>query len=99
ARPRLHIFRPALEAERPSIFAEYQADKRWFEAVNEFARESGRFDLTARGKVNTYGLFAGLCATLISPRGRAGVILPTGIATDANTAKLFGNLVLERAFQ
>src|SRR5207245_4938496 len=48
----------ALEAARPAIFAGYQADKRRFEAGNEFARASGRFALTARGKVNTYALFA-----------------------------------------
>ena len=47
-------------------------------AGNEFARASGRFDLTARGKVNTYGLFAELFANL--GRERAGVIVPTGIA-------------------
>jgi hypothetical protein len=79
----------ALEKENPFVFSAYQADKRQFEAGNEFARASGRFDLTARGKVNTYSLFAELFANLASPRGRAGVIVPTGIATDATTAPFF----------
>lgn len=83
----------ALETETPSLFSTYQADKRRFEATNEFARESGRFDLTARGKINTYALFAELFTTLVSRRGRAGVIVPTGIATDATTAPFFGALV------
>jgi hypothetical protein len=83
----------ALEAERPEIFAEYEAEKRRFEAGNEFARASGRFDLTARGKVNTYALFAELFANLASPHGCAGVIVPTGIATDARTAPFFDKLV------
>ncbi|MFN3293916.1 MAG: restriction endonuclease, partial [Gemmobacter sp.] len=83
-----------LETTDPASFASFIRDKRQFEAVNEFARESGRFDLTARGKVNTYGLFAELFASLA--RGRAGVIVPTGIATDATTAPFFAHLVEQR---
>lgn len=82
-----------LEISQPAIFAGYQEDKRRFEASNEFDRSSGRFDLTARGKVNTYALFAELFATLAGPRGRAGVIVPTGIATDATTAPFFAALI------
>ncbi|WP_209308655.1 Eco57I restriction-modification methylase domain-containing protein [Sphingomonas corticis] len=86
----------ALEAERPELFAEFARDKRQFEAMNDFARASGRFDLTARGKVNTYGLFAEHFLNLTREGGRAGVIVPTGIATDATTAPFFGALVSER---
>jgi hypothetical protein len=82
----------ALETENPLVFAEYQQDKRRFEASNEFARGSTRFDLTAKGKGNTYALFAEHFANLASPRGRAGVIVPTGIATDATTAPFFAAL-------
>ncbi len=53
----------------------------------------GRFPLTGRGDVNTYALFAELFARLASPTGRAGVIVPTGIATDATTAPFFAHLV------
>ncbi len=67
----------ALKHDAPERFALFVDDKRQFEAQNEFARASGRFDLTARGKVNTYALFAELFATLA--RARAGAILPTGM--------------------
>ena len=83
----------ALESEHPQIFAQYQTDKRIFDAMNEFARASGRFDLSARGKVNTYGLFAEHFMNLSRESGRAGMIVPTGIATDATTAPFFGHLV------
>lgn len=83
----------ALQTAHPDIFAQYQTDKRVFDAMNEFARAAGRFDLTARGKVNTYGLFAEHFLNLANARGGAGVILPTGIATDASTAPFFSNLV------
>ena len=81
----------ALEVEDPAAFADFLREKRLYEAANDFARESGRFDLTARGKVNTYGLFAELFSHLA--RQRAGVIVPTGIATDFSKRLFFENLV------
>lgn len=83
----------ALEAEEPAIFEQYLRDKHTFDARNEYARAGGRFDLTARGKVNTYGLFAEHFLSLTKGDGRAGLIVPTGIATDATTAPFFGHLV------
>ena len=85
-----------LEHQRPEVFEEFARDKRTFDAMNEFARASGRFDLTARGKVNTYGLFAELFLAAAGKEGSAGMIVPTGIATDATTAPFFGHLVSEK---
>jgi hypothetical protein len=82
-----------LETEAPQVFAEYQAAKRAFDAGNVFSRESGRFDLTARGKINTYALFAESFARLGGKRGRAGVIVPTGIVTDDTCKRFFGRLI------
>ncbi len=86
----------ALEAENPELLAEFNHARRTGEAANDFARASGRFDLTARGKVNTYGLFAEHFARSVNRHGRAGVIVPTGIATDATTAPFFAWLVEDR---
>lgn len=83
----------ALETERPELFAAFARDKRQFEAMNDFARASGRFDLTARGKLNTYGLFAEHFLNLTREQGRAGVIVPTGIITDLTTSDFFAHLV------
>lgn len=77
----------------PTLFAEYEVAKRIFEASSEFARESGRFDRTARGKVNTYSLFAEHFLNLSGATGHSGIIVPTGIATDSSTAPFFGHLV------
>jgi hypothetical protein len=65
--------------------------KRESEAASLFARESGRYPLTGGGDVNTYALFAELFAN--TARGRAGVIVPTGIATDSMTSTFFGALI------
>ena len=75
----------ALEHSQPSIFASFESEKRRFDALNEFARASERFALTARGKLNSYSLFAELFVHLTGERGRAGIIIPTGIATDSTT--------------
>lgn len=82
-----------LETTNGHAYAAYLGARRGFDAGNEFAREAGRFDLTAKGKINTYGLFAELFSSLTGANGRAGVIVPTGIATDASTAPFFAALV------
>jgi hypothetical protein len=65
-------------AESASVFARTPADA------------GGRYPLTGTGDVNTYALFAELFATVAR---RAGVLVPTGIATDATTASFFAHLV------
>lgn len=82
-----------LEVDSPSLWQEFVLAKRVPEAANEFFRSSERFPLTAVGKLNTYALFAELFSTLLKPSGRAGVLVPTGIATDSSTSAFFGSLV------
>lgn len=81
-----------------AMFDAFTEAKREAEATSEFVRvpgeDGGRFALTGRGDVNTYALFAELFANLA--RQRAGVIVPTGIATDATTAPFFAHLVEAR---
>jgi hypothetical protein len=80
-----------------ALYEEFEVAKRAAEASSLFARvpaeEGGRFPLTGRGDVNTYALFAELFASLASKCGRAGMIVPTGIATDATTAPFFAALI------
>ena len=81
-----------------ALYVAFIAAKHKAETISEFVRvsddEGGRFVLTGRGDVNTYALFAELFLRLT--RNRAGVIVPTGIATDATTAAFFAALVEER---
>ena len=74
----------------------YLGAKRSAEAASLFARHAGRYPLTGRGDTNLYALFAELAATLPAARGRAGIIVPTGIATDATTAPFFAGLNADR---
>lgn len=78
------------------LWLEFVFAKRTAEAASEFARSSGRYPLTGRGDVNTYALFAELFSCLAGAHGRAGIIVPSGIATDLTTAPFFSSLVDQR---
>ena len=106
-----------LREDNPRLWEEFNIASRAVEAANTFFRSSGRFPLTASGKINTYPLFAEHFARLaratrkaesaksiahvitdtggVCPpaSGRAGVIVPTGIATDSSTSAFFGDLI------
>jgi len=78
-----------LETEQPGLWEEFRKAKRGFETSNAFIRESDRYPLTATGKLNLYALFAEGAAELVGERGRAGIVVPTGIATDDSTKAFF----------
>ena len=75
------------------LLREFRAELRKSAGWSYLLRESGRYPLTGRGDINTYAVFAETARTVIGPRGRSGLVLPTGIATDATTAPFFGDLV------
>lgn len=87
----------ALADEQPKLYEEFLADRRQAEGESHFIRNSGRYPLAGRGDINTYAVFAETDRSLIAPTGRLGVILPTGIATDATTQYFFKDLVITRA--
>ncbi|MET8954744.1 DNA methyltransferase [Streptomyces sp. NPDC004533] len=77
------------------LFKEFEAAKSRAEGESHFLRISGRYPLTGRGDINTYAVFAETDRTLTGPRGQTGIIVPTGIATDATTQYFFKDLVIE----
>lgn len=89
AREKLIKELPKINAELGKAFDEAKHDA---EAQSKFIRESSRFPLTAVGDVNTYAVFAETFRNVISPIGRAGVIVPTGIATDDTCKRFFGDI-------
>ena len=78
----------ATSAER-AIHGAFQEAKHAAEAASLFTRASGRFPLTAAGDVNTYALFAETFLQLLAPKGRAGIVVQSGIATDHGTRHFF----------
>ena len=84
------------DSENPAdrvLYGRFQAELRKSAGVSHLLRGSGRYPLTGRGDVNTYAVFAETGRTIIGAAGRSGLVLPTGIATDATTAPFFGDLV------
>ena len=83
----------AVGSREHGLYQEFIAARRLSESSSIFARGGERFPLSARGDVNTYALFVELVATVIKTGGRAGIIVPTGLATEGTTAPLFAHLV------
>ncbi|KUP95578.1 Eco57I restriction-modification methylase domain-containing protein [Thermobifida cellulosilytica] len=81
------------DPDRAELYREFEEAKRKAEGESHFLRLSARYPLTGRGDVNTYALFAETASRNISGRGFFGLVLPTGIATDATTAPFFSDLV------
>ena len=90
---------PKDEAEK-RLYAEFVTARRTAEATSLFAHvkreDGGRYPLTGVGDVNTYALFAETILQVHAPTGRAGFIVPTGIATDDSTKMFFGHLTSNR---
>jgi len=83
------------ESDR-ALLREFEFTRAVSESSSVFARESGRYPLAGRGDINTYALFAELFLNLTGELSRAGVVVPTGIATDATTAPFFASLIQSR---
>jgi hypothetical protein len=81
-----------LPERNPTLFRDFADAKRRADGQSKFVRTSERFPLTAVGDVNVYPLFAEHDRKLLRERGRAGVIVPTGIATDNSTKDFFQDL-------
>ncbi len=82
-----------LPQENPILWAEWVAASRSAEGQSHFIRQSDRFPLCGKGDVNTYAIFAEHNRSILGPTGRAGFIVPTGLATDDTTKDYFAALV------
>ncbi len=83
----------ALRDERPELYAAFEQARRAADAEARFLLGSGRYPLSGRGDVNTYGPFVETARLLLAPGGRAGLVVPSGIATDDTLKDLFRSLL------
>jgi hypothetical protein len=83
----------ALAQDDPPLFRAFRDAVRQSEGESALVRETGRYPLCGRGDVNTYSIFAELNRSLVAYRGRAGFLVPSGIATDDTTKHFFDTLV------
>lgn len=88
---------PAGSPER-RVYDDFIAAKQIAEAGSVFCH-GPRYPLTGTGDVNTYALFAETALQIMHPQGRAGLVLPSGIATDDSTSAFFGEISKGRIVQ
>ena len=75
------------------LFVQYKSAIATADAISRFVRISGRFPLSAIGDIDLYPLFAEHC--LNCSKEAWGLVMPTGIATNAYTQQFFGKLIEE----
>ncbi|MCL8014229.1 DNA methyltransferase [Streptomyces sp. AS02] len=84
-----------LATEDPELYASFKEEQRKNDGFKHFAHASGRFPLTAFGRLNTYSLFTEHARTVVATQGRSGQIVPSGIATDSFNQHFFKDLVTQ----
>ncbi|HEL7750911.1 TPA: N-6 DNA methylase [Stenotrophomonas maltophilia] len=91
------------DAAQQRLYREFISARRTAEAASLFAHvkgdDGGRYPLTGVGDVNTYALFAETISQIVAAKGRAGFIVPSGLATDNTTKDLFGALISNQALE
>ena len=80
------------DEDRP-LHDSYLHDKRASAEVGHLLSESGCFPLTGTGRIDTFQVFAEGFNRLVDERGRAGIIVPTTLATGSTLAPFFKSLV------
>ncbi|RZL83056.1 MAG: restriction endonuclease [Rhodococcus sp. (in: high G+C Gram-positive bacteria)] len=80
-----------LAKEDPALHQAYRDVLRQSDGTSHLLLRSGRYPLTGQGDVNTYSVFAETMRTITAPTGTAGIITPTGLATDKTTAPFFSD--------
>lgn len=78
-----------------AVFQEFQLAKRATNGLGKFIRETGQFQLTSGGDINTYSVFSERVTNLVAETGASGIIVPTGIATDYTNRHFFSDLIEE----
>ncbi len=86
----------ALIDHNPEVFALFKAKRRETLAQSHLLRFSNLYPLAGQGNLASNSLFVELASILVGPHGRAGLIVPSGIATQDNQKELFASLARSR---
>jgi len=82
----------ALKTEDPALYKAYLDAVRVADGISHILSASGLYPFCGRGRVNLYTVFAERLRKTLSPTGRMGAVLPSGIATDDTTKFFFQDL-------
>jgi hypothetical protein len=81
-----------IKLTEPRLWHNYQMYVRLTYGQKHFMLESGRFPLSAVGRLNLYRLFLENNHTTVNNNGRVGLVIPSGFASDAFSQKHFNEL-------
>jgi hypothetical protein len=87
----------SLRTADPALHSRFLDAVRQAEGESHLLRNSERFPLCGRGDINVYAVFAEGMRSIVSPIGRSGCVLPSGIATDDTTKFFFQDLVQKKS--
>jgi hypothetical protein len=79
----------ALETAGAPLAKDYARARERAETGVRLATKDGDYPLLGRGDVNLYSLFVERAQTLIKPSGIAGLLVPSGIASDMTASHFF----------
>lgn len=85
----------ALRKEKDTLYDQYQTAAEHADMALELARGSGEYPLLGRGDVNIYSLFVERAQRLMKPDGIAGLLVPSGIASDKGASEFFRSIATE----
>lgn len=83
----------SLKEKNPNLHEKWVYYKNTIDDKNNFFRVAGRFNLTAKGKLNFYPLFAEHNRNVINSKGRSGIVIASGIATDFYNQDFFQSIM------
>ena len=89
----------ALATSNPSLYKGWHLALRKADGETGLVRNSGRFPLCGIGDINTYSVFAETMRSVLTPLGQAGIVVPSGIATDDTTKFFFQDLMRSGSLQ
>ncbi|CAB4344626.1 MAG: hypothetical protein F2839_07140 [Actinobacteria bacterium] len=92
------LSRQPIGSPERKIYEDFITAKQIADAGNLFCH-GARFPLTGVGDVNTYALFAETMRQITSPNGKAGFIVPSGLATDTSTKLFFNDLMAKKSLE
>jgi hypothetical protein len=92
---RTRMIKGLADEDRP-LYDAYLSTLRASDCTSHLLLHSGRYPLTGQGDVNTYSVFAETMRTIAAATGTAGLISPTGLATDKTTAPFFSDTLRKK---
>ena len=96
---RIRLIENQIRLDNPHVYKEYLEARDFVHRSQAFIHGSGRFPLSSFGRINLAPLFIELTLQLISKDGRAGLVVPSGVATDSFNQYLFAHLGKGRIVQ